>query len=73
MTRIHGSAPASHTDHQLECRAREHFDSMTRAEVVQAVCGMKALGFGDYQIAAACRFSVEMVRELLAERRGASA
>lgn len=52
-----------------EARARAEFDRLTRAEVAEAVRNMKVLGFGDYEVAAACRLSVEMVRAILSERR----
>ncbi|MEX2122384.1 MAG: hypothetical protein WD795_00695 [Woeseia sp.] len=50
-------------------RAREHFDSLTRAEVAEAVADMMALGFGEYTCASATGLSIEAVRQILAERR----
>lgn len=56
---------------ETERRARAAFDAMTRAEIIDAILDMKRLGFSDHAVAAACRLSVECVRELIAERRQA--
>ena len=48
--------------------ARQHFDALSRDEKIQAICGMADTGYNEYSIATATRFSIEMVRQILAER-----
>lgn len=48
---------------------RVEFDRLTREEVSDAIADMKALGFGDYDISAACGLAVEQIREILGQRR----
>lgn len=55
----------------LDGRARAEFDKLSRNEVVDAISDMKALGFSDCSVAAATGLSIESVRQMLAERRGA--
>ena len=51
-----------------EKAAHQYFVALSRDEKIQAVCRMADTGYGDYAIATATRFSVEMVRQILAER-----
>ena len=58
--------------HDLDRRARLHFERLTRDEQISAVCRMADEGRGDYEIAAATRWAVEQVRAILGERRAAA-
>lgn len=51
-------------------RRLQEFQQLSRAEVVQAVRDLAAMGFGDYSISHATGLSVEVVREFLARRAG---
>jgi hypothetical protein len=51
-----------------EQRSREHFDRMTHAEKAEAIRRLAADRFGDYEIAAATKLSVEMIRAILGQR-----
>lgn len=46
-------------------RSREYFDSLTRDEKVAAIRQLASQGFGDYDIAAATRLSVDAIRQSL--------
>ena len=48
--------------------ARQHFDALGPDAKVQAICRMADSGYSDYSIATATKLSVEMVRQVLAER-----
>ena len=48
--------------------ARQHFDALTRQEVIQAIWRMADNGTSDGLIAAATKLSVEMVRQILVKR-----
>jgi hypothetical protein len=51
-------------------RARmAHFDTLTRDEQAEAIRQLARDGFGDYEIAAACKLAVEVVRQILGEPR----
>ena len=48
--------------------ARQHFNALNRDEKIHAICHMADTGYSDYSIATATKFSVEMVRQILAKR-----
>lgn len=48
---------------------RQEFQQLSRAQVSDAIRDMAAMGFGDHSIAIATQLSVEVVREVLADRR----
>jgi len=56
---------------ELEQRARQHFEALTRDEQIEAVYRLADQGRGDHEIACATRWAVEEVRRVLGQRAAA--